>query len=103
MAILPEEMVVKDVERYLDQEGIWYFKTKGSAYGKSGLPDIIAVVEGVFTGFEIKRSKGGKPSPLQIYHRQQIIESGGACEFVDDVSVAKDVVGLIRRGEYNAL
>lgn len=103
MAILPEEMVVKDVEKYLNQEGIWYFKTKGSAYGKSGLPDIIGVVDGVFTGFEIKRSKGGKPSPLQIHHRQQIIACGGACEFVHDVSVAKDMVEKIRRGEYNAL
>ena len=103
MAILPEEMVVQDVEKYLKSEGIWYFKTKGSAFGKSGLPDLVAVVNGMFTGFEIKRSKGGKPSPLQLYHRDRIIESGGACEFISDVSIAKDMVEKIRRGDYNAL
>lgn len=103
MAILPEEMVVKDVEKYLKNENIWFFKTKGSAFGKSGLPDIIGVVNGTFVGFEIKRSEGGRPSPLQQHHRSKIIESGGACEFIPDVSVAKDMVEKVRRGEYIAL
>ena len=41
MAILPEEIVVKDIEKLLKTRKAWFYKTHGDIFGKSGIPDII--------------------------------------------------------------
>ena len=43
---------------------------------KSGVPDILACVNGYFVAIEVK-AQNGKPSELQLYNVRKIRESGG--------------------------
>ena len=43
---------------------------------KEGIPDILACVNGYFVGIEVK-AQNGRPSPLQMYHCEQIRKAGG--------------------------
>lgn len=47
-----------------------------NSYTKSGIPDILACVNGHFVGIEVK-AQNGKPSELQLYHVDQIRKAGG--------------------------
>ena len=64
------------IKKYLDEKKIWYVKYFANRNTRSGVPDILACVNGHFLGIEVKATHG-KPSPLQIYNQQKIIESGG--------------------------
>ena len=54
----------------------YYFKYWAGPYSKSGIPDIIACVNGHFVAVEVK-AENGKPSELQLYHLEQIRKAGG--------------------------
>ena len=95
MAILPEEIIVKETEKILKERGAWFYKTHGSAFGKSGIPDIIVCYKGRFIGFEVKRHSGGKQSELQKYHQREIHNTDGICEFVRDIDQVLDVLNKI--------
>lgn len=43
---------------------------------KSGIPDILACVNGYFVAIEVK-AQNGKPSDLQLYNVEKIREAGG--------------------------
>lgn len=45
-------------------------------FTKSGIPDILACVNGYFVGVEVK-AQNGKPSELQLYNIRKIREAGG--------------------------
>lgn len=47
-----------------------------NSYTKSGIPDILACVNGYFVGIEVK-AQNGKPSELQLYNVRKIREAGG--------------------------
>lgn len=54
----------------------WYIKIWGGGYQKSGIPDMLICVKGVFIGCELK-APNGTPSNLQIYNMRQIDQAGG--------------------------
>ena len=54
----------------------WFLKVWGGGYQKSGIPDLLMCVKGVFMAVEIK-SKTGKPSALQQLNIDRINEAGG--------------------------
>lgn len=54
----------------------WYFKMWGGGFQKSGIPDIIACVNGIFTAVEVKASNG-RPSELQKLNVKRINEAEG--------------------------
>lgn len=47
-----------------------------NSFTKSGIPDILACVNGYFVGIEVK-AQNGKPSELQLYNIKKIREAGG--------------------------
>ena len=47
-----------------------------NSFTKSGIPDILACVNGYFVGVEVK-AQNGKPSALQLYNVRKIREAGG--------------------------
>lgn len=47
-----------------------------NSFTKSGIPDILACVNGYFVGIEVK-AQNGKPSELQLYNVRKIHEAGG--------------------------
>ena len=73
-----EKQFENKVKEFLKQNGAWYVKYwAGAPYTKSGIPDILACIDGHFVGIELK-SSNGRPSALQIYNVRKIRESGGA-------------------------
>lgn len=54
----------------------WYTKIWGGGYQKSGIPDILACINGIFFAVEVKSSKG-KPSELQKLNISRINKANG--------------------------
>lgn len=72
----PEKTFEIRVKEFIYQSGGWYVKFFANKMTKSGIPDILACIDGYFVGIEIK-SKHGKPSDLQIRSIKKIREAGG--------------------------
>ena len=75
-AMTPEGKVKRKVVEVLKKHEVWYFFPANNGFGKSGIPDIIAIVDGHFVGIEVK-SATGKPTELQKICGRQIEEAGG--------------------------
>lgn len=87
-----EKQFEKKVERYLVSMGIyqagtpkqkinvaqigWFTKIWGGGFQKSGIPDLLLCVNGIFISCELKASNG-KPSELQELNTQRINEVNG--------------------------
>ena len=65
------------IKTFLKSEGAWFIKYwAGSQFTKSGVPDILACVDGYFVAIEVK-GPNGKPSELQLHTIKKIREAGG--------------------------
>lgn len=72
-----EKQFENKVKKYLDSlPNTWHFKYWAGPYSKSGIPDIIACINGRFVAIELKATNG-KPSKLQVYNIDKINKSGG--------------------------
>ena len=75
-----ERMSEKDFEnkikKWLDENGCYFIKFFANGYTKRGVPDILASVNGVFVGIEVK-AENGTPTDIQIENIRRIRESGG--------------------------
>lgn len=63
------------IKKFLEDEGWWYVKYFANRMTKSGIPDILACVNGTFVAIEVK-APNGHPSELQKYHIRKLRESG---------------------------
>jgi Holliday junction resolvase len=79
----PEGKVKRKVVEVLKKHDVWYFFPANNGFGKSGIPDIIAIVDGHFVGVEVK-SATGKPTELQKICGKQIEQAGGTWMVVSD-------------------
>lgn len=64
------------IRKYLESRGHWVVKYFANGYTKSGIPDLLACVNGRFVAIEVK-GDGGHVSPLQYHTICKIIYSGG--------------------------
>lgn len=72
-----EKQFENKIKKYLKDHGAYFLKYwAGAQFTKSGVPDILACVNGYFVGIEAK-AQNGKPSELQLYNIQQIRKAGG--------------------------
>lgn len=60
----PEGKVKDKVRKILKEHNVYYFMPATGGYGKSGVPDFVCCVDGVFVGIECK-ANGNMPTPLQ--------------------------------------
>ena len=89
-----EKAIENRIKNYLKKNNIYYFKVHGNGFQKVGIPDIVACINGRFTGIEVKRP-GGKPSPLQIANIEQIRNNGGSAEIVYSFEEAKQFIDSV--------
>lgn len=71
-----EKQFENKIKEFLKEKNIWFVKYFANAFTKSGIPDILACVNGKFVAIEVK-AENGKPSELQLYQQKKIKESGG--------------------------
>lgn len=71
-----EKSFENQIKKFLDSKNCWYVKYFANSYTKSGIPDILACVNGLFVAIEVK-AEHGKATELQYWNRNKIRESGG--------------------------
>ena len=98
-----EKDIVAAIQRYLATlgEDVFFWKEHGSAYGTSGVPDIVCCYRGRFLGLEVKRP-GGRLTPLQERTLARISAAGGIARRVESVEDVKDIIRQADGGEENA-
>lgn len=84
MADTPEKKTKKKVVEILKQYNAYYFYPVTGGYGASGVPDIVACVNGRFLGIEVKAdAKKRGPTALQQKNLDAINETGGIGVVID--------------------
>ena len=88
---MSEAQLTRHVNNWLrGQTNVWHYKVS-DRYTK-GIPDIIACVNGIFVGIELKASNG-TPSPHQLQRIKSIVDAGGiamVCYSLEDVKKLVD-------------
>jgi hypothetical protein len=90
-ATTPEGKVKKRLTEMLRTHKIWFYFPGNNGFGKSGLPDIVAIVKGRFVGIEVKADRTKKPTALQWKTGREIKEAGGDWFLVYDDDTIKIV------------
>ena len=85
-----EQAIQTKIQEFLRGEGHYVVKVMKAS--RAGVPDILACVNGVFVGLEVKDSKG-RPSDLQRHNIQKINDCNGVAGVVRSV---KDVAELLK-------
>ena len=84
MADTPEKKVKKKVVEILKQYNAYYFYPVTGGFGASGVPDIVACVNGRFLGIEVKAdAKKRGPTALQQKNLNEINKTGGVGVVID--------------------
>lgn len=95
MASTPEGRVKAKIDRELHRLGVWFFSPQAGPYGRSGIPDRLACVNGHFVGIEAKADKTKKPTRLQVQCMNKIEAAGGKCFVVCDDDTLWQAVAYI--------
>jgi len=88
VARTPEGIVKDKVVAVLKKYGVYYFFPATYGMGRSGVPDIICCISGLFLAIECKAGKN-KPTQLQNHEMQSIRNAGGIALVVNEDSVSK--------------
>ena len=93
----PEKAVKAKVKAVLESEGVYYFMPPANGFGRSGVPDIVACVNGLFLGIECK-ANGNKPTALQIREIEAIRRNNGVAVVVDETNwdMVRDMVRRLK-------
>jgi len=86
MAMTPEAKVKSRAKEILDKLGAYYFMPATGGYGRSGIPDIVGCMNGVFFAIECKAGKG-IPTALQEREINKIRNAGGHAWLVNETNV----------------
>jgi len=99
MAATPEKKVKDKVVAILKQEGAYYFFPATHGFGRSGVPDVVACVNGYFLAIECKAGKN-KPTALQIREIENIRHAGGVAVVVNETNwdMLPELVRKLKRG-----
>lgn len=93
----PEKRFENKIKDMLDEHGAWWVKYFANRNTKSGIPDILACVNGEFLGIEVK-SDSGHPTDLQLHHVEKIRKAGGLA-FVVYPSGFDQLLNIVERLE----
>jgi Holliday junction resolvase len=83
MAATPEKKVKDKVKALLTSEGVYFFMPATHGFGRSGVPDIVACVNGLFLAIETKAGTN-KPTALQVREIETIRRNNGVAVVVNE-------------------
>jgi hypothetical protein len=82
----PEAKVKAKVKALLAKYKVYYFMPATHGYGSSGVPDIVACMQGKFIGIETK-ANGGAPTALQMKNLMSIVDNKGISLIIDETGL----------------
>lgn len=88
MATTPEGKVKKQIIALFKAKNIYYVMPATGGYGRSGVPDFLACVNGHFVGIEAKAGKG-KTTALQNAELTKIGLSGGSTLVINEENISE--------------
>jgi len=88
----PETRVKKLLDRELHRRKVWFYSPQAGPFGRSGIPDRVAIVRGQFVGIEVKADYTKKPTALQVDCMAKIERAGGKCFVVYDEQTISHVM-----------
>jgi hypothetical protein len=71
---------------------MFLYKQQAGVYQRQGLPDITAIIDGQYFGFEVKRPFIGATSPIQEETIKEIFAAGGHAYVVSFVSEVREIL-----------
>ena len=87
-----QDKVIKYIKTTYKRDA-WFLNVCGSASQRSGIPDIICVINGKFIGVELKREDGsGRPSEQQLIECKKINRAGGHAIVSDSFEEVKKFI-----------
>jgi hypothetical protein len=95
MAATPEKKVKALLDKTLHQRKVWFYSPQAGPFGRAGIPDRVAIVDGLFLGIECKADRTKKPTRLQTQCMKQIEAAGGRCFLVYDAETIEEVAQFI--------
>jgi len=96
----PEGKIKRKVVEVLKAHKVWYFFPANNGFGKAGIPDIIAIVNGKFMGVEVKADRTKKPSALQQKCGEEIQRAKGWWFLVYDAESIRSLEQAIEEKLY---
>lgn len=84
MASTPEGKIKNKLDKMLKYERVWFYSPQAGPFGRAGVPDRVAIVNGRFIGIECKADRTKKPTALQLKCMKEIEMAGGKCFVVYD-------------------
>ena len=86
MARTPEGEIKDRVRKVLDELGAYYFFPAANGLGRTGIPDVIACIDGHFVGIECKAGNK-QPTALQRRELDRIAEKKGTSLVVNATNI----------------
>lgn len=99
----PEAKTKQRVRKILADAEVYHFNPFGGGYGRAGIPDIVACVNGFFLAIECKAGKG-KTTALQDRELEDIRAAGGMAlvvyDDIEDITRLADILWLLKQRRY---
>lgn len=89
-----QEKIIKFIQATYPDAVVW--KEAAGPYSRQGIPDVTAIINGRYFGFEVKRPFVGVLSKIQEQMIKKIRKAGGVAEVV---TYPKDVAKVIEEAQ----
>lgn len=89
-----QDKIIKHIRKLIPSAFVW--KASAGPYSRQGIPDICAVINGRYYGFEVKRPFIGVLSKIQEQTIKQIHEAGGEAYVV---TYTEEVTRILKQEE----
>ena len=88
-----EKNITKSILKELKAHGWWAVKIHGGPFQNAGLPDILALKDGLLLAIEVKRP-GGKATPLQEHVLGELALHGATVRLATCVEDIREIIDL---------
>lgn len=94
MSKTKESKLEEQVEKFMNDKGIWQLARYQAQSNQNGLPDRLYLYKGFLLGLELK-ADDGKPTKLQLKKLKAINDNGGIGIIVKNIDIIRILISYI--------